>query len=179
MQLVIELPDWLADLNRDPRRLDPDAAMRLAISTAERNIDCGGGPFGAVMVDADGALISVGANRVIASHASFLHAEMLALLLAQQKLGTHDLSSQGTLTLYSTCEPCAMCLGALPFSGIAELICGAHEADARRAGFDEGAKPHDWITALQQRGISVTTGFHHDAAADTLRRYRSIGGSLY
>jgi tRNA(Arg) A34 adenosine deaminase TadA len=179
MQIVIELPDWLAVLNREPRRLDHDAAMQLAISTAERNIDCGGGPFAAVVVNAEGRLVSVGANRVIPSHASFLHAEMLALLLAQQRLGTHDLSCHGPLTLFSTCEPCAMCLGALPFSGIAELICGAHEADARRIGFDEGAKPENWIATLQQRGITVTTGFHHDAAADTLRRYRSIGGNLY
>lgn len=179
MQIVIDLPDWLAELNRQPLRLDADAAMRLAIDAAERNIDAGGGPFGAVAVDAAGALLSVGVNRVIPAGASFLHAEMLALLLAQRRRGSHDLSRDGPVTLFSSCEPCAMCLGALPFAGIAGLVCAAHEADARAAGFDEGAKPADWPGTLRQRGLHVTTGFHAAAAAATLQRYRHIGGALY
>lgn len=179
MRIAIDLPDWLAALNRAPRRLDRDAAMQLAIDTAERNIDHGGGPFGAVVTTAGGELVAVGANRVVAAHASFLHAEMLALLLAQQKLGTHDLSRHGPLTLLSSCAPCAMCLGALPFAGVAELVCGAREEDARRIGFDEGAKPADWIGSLQERGIRVTTDVLRDRAALTLQRYRAIGGPLY
>lgn len=179
MHIAIELPDWLTELNHNARHVDADAAMRLAIDAAERSIDDGGGPFGAVVVDADGEVLGVGANRVIPAGASFLHAEMLALLLAQRRLGTHDLSRHGPVTLFSSCEPCAMCLGALPFSGIAGLVCGAHEADARAAGFDEGAKPANWIGALEQRGISVTTDFHATAASAVLQRYRRIGGALY
>lgn len=179
MHVAIELPDWLAELNRSALRVDAEAAMRLAIDTAEHNIDDGGGPFGAVVVNADGEVLGIGANRVVPAGASFLHAEMLALLLAQRRLGTHDLSRDGPVTLFSSCEPCAMCLGALPFSGIAGLVCGAREADARAAGFDEGAKPADWIAALEQRGITVTTGFHAPAASASLQRFRRIGGAPY
>ncbi|MDX5363930.1 MAG: nucleoside deaminase [Pseudazoarcus pumilus] len=179
MQIVIDLPDWLAELNRQPLRLDADTAMQLAIEAAERNVDDGGGPFGAVVVDAAGGVLGVGVNRVLPAGASFLHAEMLALLLAQRRLGSHDLSRNGPVTLFTTCEPCAMCLGALPFAGIAALVCGAHEADARAAGFDEGAKPADWAGTLRQRGIHVTTAFHAAAAAATLQRYRRIGGRVY
>lgn len=179
MQLVIELPDWLAELNATPRQLDRPAAMQLAITTAAHNIEHGGGPFGAVVVDAGGTLLAVGANRVISAHASFLHAEMLALLLAQQRLGTHDLSRDGPLTLFSSCAPCAMCLGALPFSGIRELVCGARAEDAEAMGFDEGAKPAHWMAALQVRGIAVTTDFQREAATAVLQRYRTIGGTLY
>lgn len=179
MRLVIELPDWLAELNATPRQLDRPAAMQLAIATAAHNIGHGGGPFGAVVVDARGAVLAVGANRVISAHASFLHAEMLALLLAQQRLGTHDLSRDGPLTLFSSCAPCAMCLGALPFSGIRALVCGARAEDAEAVGFDEGAKPPQWATTLEQRGIAVTTDFQREAAAAVLRRYRAIGGALY
>lgn len=179
MRLVIDLPDWLSELERGAPRLDDTAAMRLAIVAAERSIDDGGGPFGAVVLDRHGAVLAVGANRVIPSHASFLHAEMLALLRAQQRLGTHDLARHGELTLFSSCAPCAMCLGALPFSGIRALVCGARADDAEAVGFDEGAKPTDWIMSLQQRGIAVTTDFLRDEALAPLQRYRACGGTLY
>lgn len=179
MLLTLDLPDWLAELERDTGPLDDAAAMRLAICAAEHSIDDGGGPFGAAVVDGHGRIIGVGANRVIPAHASFLHAEMLALLRAQQRLGTHDLGRDGALTLFTSCAPCAMCLGALPFAGIAAVVCGARAEDAEAAGFDEGAKPADWIGALRQRGITVTTDFLREEAVAPLLRYRRLGRPVY
>lgn len=179
MRLTLDLPDWLADLEGGRQPLDDAAAMRLAIRAAERSIDDGGGPFGAVVLDGQRRILAIGANRVIPAHASFLHAEMLALLRAQQALGTHDLGRDGALTLFSSCAPCAMCLGALPFAGVAGVVCGARAEDAEAAGFNEGAKPADWVGALQQRGISVTTDFLREEAVAPLLRYRRQGRPVY
>lgn len=179
MQLTLDLPDWLAELERHSGPLDDAAAMRLAITAAERSIDDGGGPFGAVILDGRRHIVAVGANRVIPARASCLHAEMLALLRAQQRLGTHDLGREGALTLFTSCAPCAMCLGALPFAGVAGVVCGARAEDAEAAGFNEGAKPADWVSALQQRGISVTTDFLREEAVAPLLRYRRQGRPVY
>ena len=72
-----------------------------------------------------------------------------------------------------------MCLGAIPWSGVRGLVCGARDADARGIGFDEGAKPTDWVEALESRGIRVRQDVCRDEAVAVLREYAENGGPIY
>ena len=114
----------------------------LAIELARRNVAEGnGGPFGAAVFDHEtGRLLSVGVNLVVSARCSVAHAEIVALGLAQQALQTHDLGAEGmpVCELVSSTEPCAMCLGAIPWSGVRRLVCAAREEDARRMALTRG-----------------------------------------
>jgi tRNA(Arg) A34 adenosine deaminase TadA len=72
-----------------------------------------------------------------------------------------------------------MCLGAIPWCGVTRVITAARDEDARRIGFDEGAKPDSWQAVLQQRGIAVVTDVQRDAARAVLDRYAAGGGHVY
>ncbi|NIP17720.1 MAG: nucleoside deaminase [Xanthomonadales bacterium] len=178
-----ELPGWVdAFVDATDAPLDSDnAAMRLAIALATENVSRGtGGPFGAVVVDEDaGTLVAAGVNLVTASHLSMAHAEIIALSLAQQRVGDWNLSRSGRLTLVTTCEPCAMCFGAVPWSGVRRLVCGSRKADAEAAGFDEGDKPGDWVASLERRGIEVAQDVLRDEANALFDKYARHGGEIY
>lgn len=180
MSLTLELPPWLDAINGQARRFaDEAAAMAFVIDAARRNIVDGGGPFGAAVLTGDLELVALGVNRVLPAGAFALHAEILALLLAQQKLAVRHLSERGHFTLVTSCAPCAMCFGALHFSGIRRLVCGARSEDAEAAGFDEGDKPVDWPASLARRGITLAEDVCREAAAALLRDYAERGGPVY
>jgi tRNA(Arg) A34 adenosine deaminase TadA len=155
--------------------------MQLAIALSRESVmQKTGGPFGAVVVHEEtGELVSVGINLVTTAGLSIAHAEMVALSLAQLSVGQWNLSHSGPLQLVTSCEPCAMCFGALPWSGISSLICGARKQDAEAAGFDEGDKPGQWVKSLQRRDIEVERGVLRSDAAAVLAFYRDSGGSIY
>jgi len=181
----IEVPDWLGPFVADWPGNFPDeaAAMGLAIALARENVRRGtGGPFGALVIEsADGRLVAAGVNLVLASHCSLAHAELVALGLAQQALGCPNLGEilSGGCTLVSSAEPCAMCLGAIPWAGVGRLVYGARDADIRAAGFDEGDKPPDWELAYARRGIAVVRDCLRDQAVGVLAEYRRSGGMIY
>ena len=79
---------------------------------------------------------------------------MVAIALAQQAIGSYDLGGEGRPIheLVTSTEPCAMCLGAIPWSGVRRVLCGARGEDACEIGFDEGAKPADWVGRVAQAG---------------------------
>ncbi|MBO5855250.1 MAG: nucleoside deaminase [Alistipes sp.] len=107
--------------------------MNMAIEISIENIDSGGGPFGAVIVR-DGKLIAKGANRVTPNNDPTAHAEVMAIRNACSELNTFDLSG---CTVYTSCEPCPMCLSALYWAGI-ERICYANtKRDAAAINFDD------------------------------------------
>jgi len=182
--IAIQLPDWAAGLLTDPGKVYPEreSRMQLAILLSRLNIEHGtGGPFGAAIFNIDThTLIAVGMNLVVPACCSLAHAEMVAIACAQQKFGQFDLGS-GTsrYELVTSCEPCAMCFGAIPWSGIRHLVCGARDADARAIGFDEGPKMADWKEALESRGITVETDICRQEAADILQLYASGDGVIY
>lgn len=182
-QCIITLPDWVTARLAEWREplSGTEAGMRLAIALAAENVSRGGGgPFGAVVADLDsGECISGGVNLVTASGLSLAHAEMVALSMAQRRVGDWHLSRRRPLTLFTSCEPCAMCYGAVPWSGVCALVCGASQADAEAAGFDEGEKPAAWQAALETRGITVHTGVLRDAAVAVFDQYRAAGGEIY
>jgi tRNA(Arg) A34 adenosine deaminase TadA len=118
---------------------------------------------------------------VVTAGCSIAHAEMVAIALAQQALGTFDLGAEGVpaCELVTSTEPCAMCLGAVPWSGVQSLVCGARRRDAVQAGFDEGERPVAWVAALRRRGIAVRRGVMRAQAAEVLRCYAAEGGLVY
>lgn len=108
--------------------------MRMAIELATENVRSGhGGPFGAVIVR-DGEVLAIGANQVTATNDPTAHAEITAIRNACAKLGAFELS--GT-TIYSSCEPCPMCLTAILWARCDALCYGSTAADAATAGFDD------------------------------------------
>lgn len=107
--------------------------MREAIRLALENVNNGGGPFGAVIVK-DGKIIATGVNRVTANNDPTAHAEVCAIRSACQALDTFVLEG---CDIYSTCEPCPMCLGAIYWAHIDRLYYACNKYDAADAGFDD------------------------------------------
>lgn len=181
--IIIAVPGWLTAYEAVRTEAFPsaEARMAMAVELAQRNIDEGtGGPFGAAVFDlTTHTLVAAGVNLVTGANCSLAHAEMVALARAQQRLKTWDLSAVGRFELATSCAPCAMCLGAVPWSGVCALACGARDEDARAIGFDEGAKPADWAGELEKRGITVTQDILRQRAAAVLGAYAAGGGKMY
>lgn len=179
----IALPDWLTPFLADwTGAMDSDEdRMRLAVALAAENVRRhSGGPFGALVVDAaSGQVVGAGVNLVTTLGLSLAHAEMVALAMAQQAVQSWNLGADRPTQLVTSCEPCAMCFGAVPWSGVTSLLWGARKADAEAAGFDEGDKPQDWAETLQRRGIEVRGDVLREEAADVLRRYAHRDGAIY
>ncbi len=183
-ELTIQLPDWVGTYLETWPSVFPEVEdrMNFVVDLSRQNIDREtGGPFGAAVFDAGGRLIAPGVNRVIPQNCSILHAEMVAMALAQQALGRFDLSDGRRLDfeLCTSTEPCAMCFGAVCWAGISRLVCGARKQDAESIGFDEGPKPENWIAALNHRGIEVITDICREKAAAVLKDYAASGAMIY
>ena len=181
---TVKLPQWVDDILAGSENIYPtiEERMELTISLAANNIINNGSPFGAAIFERNsGRLIAPGINLVLQTNCSVVHAEIVAIMLAQQQVANFDLGAAGLpdYELVSTTEPCAMCLGAIPWSGISSLVCGARDEDARSIGFDEGDKPADWPRNLQSRAISVTRDIHRDKAKAVLQQYVDAGGVIY
>jgi tRNA(Arg) A34 adenosine deaminase TadA len=184
-EVVLRLPPWVDGVVGEYGGSVPEAEnrMRLAIRLAAENVRQGtGGPFGAAVFESgSGRLVAAGVNLVVPGCCSAAHAEIIALSLGQRRVDTHDLGAAGlpALELVSSTEPCAMCLGAVPWSGVRRLVCGARGEDAMAVGFDEGAKPADWVRELESRGIAVVRDLLREEAAAVLRAYAASGGAIY
>lgn len=177
-----QLPDWLLNTLGSVATgpLSDEEQMRLAIQLSQTNTGQGGGPFAALVVDrTNNTVVAAGVNLVTSQNLSCAHAEMVAISMAQQNLDCYRLSDKGDFQLVTSCEPCAMCFGAIPWSGVSRILCGADKADAEAVGFDEGPKPEDWKTALEVRGIEVVTGLLRTEAAGVLASYADSSGEVY
>ena len=200
-RVVLRLPDWVEDTLAHRVYPTVEDRMRLAVELSRLNVRHGtGGPFGAAIFELKtGELLAPGVNLVIAANCSVFHAEMVAIMVAQQLVGsfdlggdelavaTEDLGTNATASsevrppyeLVASTEPCAMCLGATPWSGVRRLVCGARDEDASAIGFDEGEKPIQWVQALERRGITVVRDVLREEAASVLREYAVRGGEIY
>ena len=107
--------------------------MRQAIELAVENVNNGGGPFGAVIVK-DGEVVATGVNRVVPNNDPTAHAEVSAIRAACTKLGTFDLCG---CVIYTSCEPCPMCLGAIYWAHLDKIYYGATQFDAAAVDFDD------------------------------------------
>lgn len=182
--LVLRLPPWLCALGQQEScaLASAESRMQFAIELARQNVERRtGGPFGAAVFEAEsGRVVGVGVNLVEASNCSIVHAEMVAIAMAQYRVGHYDLGAGGGVyELVTSTEPCAMCLGAIPWSGVRRVVCAAHGEDAAAIGFDEGAKPADWAGELRKRGIEVVRDVLRDEARAVLQQYAKTGGLIY
>ena len=157
--------------------------MRLAIAVARANVEHDtGGPFGAVVVERDsGRVVAAGMNSVVRLDNSSLHAEIVAFMMAQQRVGSFTLRDAGghVHDIYTSCEPCAMCLGAALWSGVKRVVYAAAREDAARLHFEEGpvfAASYEYVA---QRGLEVVGPLLRDEARDVLELYRARKGKIY
>ena len=180
----VEYPDWVdgaVDWNRAYKR-DEDR-MRVAIAVARTNVErATGGPFGAAIFESrSGKLVAVGMNAVVRLHNCVLHGEMMAFMMAQQCVRSFTLNapSLSEHELFTSCEPCAMCLGATLWSGVRRLVYGATREDAALLNFDEGPVFPESYRYLEDRGIQITRGVLREEARGVLELYRSKSGKIY
>lgn len=133
--------------------------MKEAIKLSLENIKKGGGPFGAVIVK-DGEIIATGTNHVTRQNDPTAHAEVLAIREAAKKLETFDLSG---CAIYSSCEPCPMCLGAIYWAHIDAIYYGNTKQDAKQIGFDDSFIYNEIEKPIQQRKIKTSQLFPEEA----------------
>jgi guanine deaminase len=120
---------------RTGQRVGDQGFLDLAVDLAVRNVADGGGPFGAVVVR-DGVVLARGQNRVTRDNDPTAHAEVQAIRAACRELGSFSLAG---CTLYSSCEPCPMCLASALWSRVDRVLFAADRDDAARGGFDDRA----------------------------------------
>ncbi|MEZ5175209.1 MAG: deaminase [Acidimicrobiia bacterium] len=184
LSFTCALPDWISSVvDYDEVYESDEDKVGLANALAMGNVAHGtGGPFGAAVFDASThRLVAPGVNLVVPALNPTAHAEIIAMAIAGAALGRYDLGDRRRqpMMLATSVEPCAMCLGAIPWSGISAVIIGARDEDARAAGFDEGDKPSDWIDRLHARDIAVTRDVLRNESVLVLTSYNRVGGENY
>jgi tRNA(Arg) A34 adenosine deaminase TadA len=180
----VEYPAWVDEIVDWGRTYaSDDDKMRLAIAVSRENVVRGtGGPFGAAIFErASGALVAVGMNSVVRLNNCTLHGEMVAFMMAQQRIGSFTLNSPSLPAhdLFTSCEPCAMCLGATLWSGVRRVVYGAGREDASRLNFEEGPVFPESYKYLEDRGITIQRNFLRDEATAILELYRANSGKIY
>ena len=152
-----------------------DKFMELAKQNAEEGIKRGdGGPFGAVIVDKEGNIISNGNNQVFKNNDPTAHAEIVAIRKACEKLNTYDLSDY---ILYSSCEPCPMCLSAIIWSNIKEVYYGCTKEDAGEIGFRDDMI-YDYLKGNHTDLIHLKK-MDREECLETFKKYKDLGGTIY
>ena len=180
----VEYPDWVDSVvSWDEAYVTDEARMRLAISVARANVEREtGGPFGAAIFEAvSGKLVAVGMNSVVRLNNCTLHGEMMAFMMAQNRIASFTLNAPHLPVheLFTSCEPCAMCLGATLWSGVQRVVYGATREDASRLNFEEGPVFPESYQYLEERGIRIVRNVLRDEARAVLEMYRATGGKIY
>ncbi|WP_352302121.1 nucleoside deaminase [Kineosporia sp. NBRC 101731] len=182
----VSLPDWVAGEIRDVPAHLPTAQERMALvhRLADRNHREGsGGPFAALVAERDtGRVLAVGVNVVLLSGLSSVHAEVVALSLAQQVAGNWDLGAAGrpATELVVNWRPCTMCLGATLWSGVGHLVIAGEGPECEQlTGFDEGPVREDWRDQFAARGLTIESDVLRDGAIRTFGEYGSGSPLVY
>ena len=142
--------------------------MEMAIRLSEENVDTGGGPFGAVIVK-DGEVIATGTNRVVPNSDPTAHAEVTAIRNACKKLGKFKLDG---CTIYSSCEPCPLCLSALYWAGVERICYGNTKDDAKAIDFDDSFIYDQLELAYEDRSIKCEH-FMRDRALSAFQKWEN------
>ena len=149
--------------------------MMMAINEARRTMnEDKGGPFGAVITDLEGNVISIASNLVLESHDPTAHAEVMAIRKASKKLGTHDLSN---CILYATGYPCPMCLSAIMWANIKKVYYGSNLVDAKEIGFRDDFI-YDYFDGYNPEVLD-TQNICHDECRDLLMEYKEKEKEIY
>jgi guanine deaminase len=139
-----------------------NAFMARAIQLAIENVHSGrGGPFGAV-VARNGEVIAEGANQVTSTKDPTAHAEVNAIRAACKKLGVFELPG---CEIYTSCEPCPMCLGAIYWARLSQIYFASVAADAAQVGFDDSLIYREIAQPLSQRAIPMIQMMRQEALA--------------
>ena len=184
--LTLSLPEWIDDFLKQYQfpLVSNEERMRFVLKLTLQNIEkTTGGPFGAAVFEREsGQLVSVGVNVVLNQGCSAAHAEMMAIMLAQKELGTHDLgiAELPEFQLVTSGKMCSMCLGSVVWSGVREVLASAQPEDVENiVGFDEGPAPADYDQQLEKRGISIIPSFLREEGCEVLQRYVDLEGVVY
>lgn len=134
--------------------------MRMAIQLSEQNVEQRlGGPFGAVIVK-DGMVVARSANRVIPQKDPTAHAEIAVIRLACKELDTHNLEG---CVIYTSCEPCPMCLGAIYWAHLDHIYYANTKADAAAIGFDDKLIYDEMNLPLAERKLPASQLLREEA----------------
>lgn len=186
MNFEVSLPDWaVAEMDRLPAAMPTiEERMETVIRFSKLNFEHNtGGPFAAGVFEKEsGKLVVIGVNRVVPSNCSSAHAEVVTLSLAQKKLGTFDLGGPGMPAhqLVVNWRPCAMCYGAVVWSGIRSLVIAGSSGELEElTGFDEGPIHPQWEAELANRGIEVTNNVRKELACEVFRAFGESDQLVY
>ena len=188
--VILTLPEWInVRVKPDTILASIEERMRFVISLAVENGEQGtGGPFAAAVFElSTGRLVAPAVNIVERGKWSLAHAEAMALMVAQQVVGSYDLGGPGLppLELVTTSQPCIQCWGNVWWSGIKRLVTGTSiEQTQSIAGFDEGPVPPNWAQLLRdrtpaERSVEVIENVLSDEACAALKRYKEMGARIY
>ena len=133
--------------------------MQKAIDLSIKSIETGGGPFGAVIVK-NNKIIATASNKVTSNNDPTAHAEILAIRLAANKLNNYDLAG---CEIYSSCEPCPMCLGAIYWANLDKLFFANTKTDAKNIGFDDSFIYEEIELPISKRKIPTIQIMHKQA----------------
>lgn len=147
--------------------------MLLAIAVARKGIQCGQSPFGSVIVQGSEVLAATH-NQVWATSDPTAHAEITCIRMASQQNSRIDLSD---CVLYSTCEPCPMCLAACHWAKITRVVYGATISHAQQAGFSELTIPGEKMVSLGGSPLLLTSGFMAKQCATLFSEWKRFNGS--
>jgi tRNA(Arg) A34 adenosine deaminase TadA len=179
----VEYPDWVDSVvDWNTTYSSDESRMRLAINVSRANVERGtGGPFGAAIFEESGKLVAVGMNSVVRYNNCLLHGETMAMMMAQRVVGSFTLNAPNLPVheMFTSCEPCAMCLGATLWSGVKRVVYGAGREDASRLNFEEGPVFPESYRYLEDRGISIRRNVLRDEAKAVLELYRKKSGKIY
>lgn len=149
--------------------------MKKAICNAEKGMQNNeGGPFGAVIVDKMGNIISNGNNKVIMQNDPTAHAEIVAIREACKKLNKYDLSDY---TIYTSCEPCPMCLSAIIWSNIKNVYYGCTKQDAGEIGFRDDVI-YEYLKGENQDLLNLKQ-IDREECMEIFKKYKKAGGIIY
>ncbi len=186
MEFSLSLPDWAVEENKKLPAVLPTLEDRMAevVRFSRINFERGtGGPFAAGVFERDtGKPVVIGVNRVVPLGCSSAHAEVMTLSVAQQILGTHDLGAAGlpAYQLVVNWRPCAMCYGAVLWSGIRSLVIAGSGPELEEiTGFDEGPIHPQWDEELAKRGVSLVQDILRDEAISVYRDFAASGALVY
>ena len=188
--ITLRLPGWVGEETGPVggRFAGVEDRMDLAIRLAERSVkEDVGAPFGAAVFEIEsGALVAPGVSLVMQENCSAAHGETLAIMGAQQALGTFDLGANGfpALELVTSAQPCIQCFGNVWWSGLKRVTMAASADDVERlTDFREGPLPDQWDSRLSDRvplpPVEVVQGVLRERARAVLRRYSEMGGFIY
>ncbi len=149
--------------------------MKLAKENAEKGIEKGeGGPFGAVIVDKFGNIIANGNNKVLKEKDPTAHAEIVAIREATRKLNTYDLSEY---ILYTSAEPCPMCLSAIIWANIKTVYYGCNKKDTEKIGFRDDMI-YEYLKG-NKKGVLELKEIDRKECLETFNKYTEKNGIIY